>query len=105
MPTDKETQVADFMNIFLITTHEQRLAILRTITKKQCAILREVAYNLLFNDSLDISPDDRQYLKRHHISIKSLASRRVCQEKKKTIVVRKHLLIRRLAEIAVNYLR
>ena len=104
MPADKEGAVLDFMKVFLITTKEQRLGILRNITKKQCAQIRQVAYNILFNDSLNISAEEREYLKRHHTSIKQLASGRVSLDRKKRILVRKQLLVKRLAEIAVNYL-
>ena len=104
MPAEEEGAVLDFMKVFLIATKEQRLAILRNITKKQCGQIRQVAYNILFNDSLDISADEREYLKRHHTAIKKLASGRVSLDTKKRILVRKQLLVKRLAEIAVNYL-
>ena len=105
MTSTEDTRVLDFMKIFLITSHEQRLAILAAITKSQCAILRQVAYNVLFNDSLEISQEDRLYLKRHHTTLKHLASRRICLDTKKAAALRKHLLIKRLAEITVKYLQ
>ena len=105
MTSTQDTRVVDFMKIFLITSHEQRLAILRTITRSQCAILRQVVYNILFNDSLEISTEDRTYLKKHHTALKRLASRRVCFDAKKFAAQRHHLLIKRLAEITVDYLK
>ena len=105
MTSTQDTHVADFMNIFLITSHEQRLAILRTLTRGQCSILRQVVYNILFNDSLDLSTEDRAYLKKHHTTLKRLASRRVCFDVKKLAAQRHHLLIKRLAQITVDYLK
>ena len=105
MTSTQDTRVVDFMKIFLNTSHEQRLAILRTITRSQCAILRQVVYNILFNDSLEISTEDRAYLKKHHTALKRLASCRVCFDAKKLSAQRHHLLIKRLAEITVDYLK
>ena len=104
MPVEEEGAVLDFMKVFLITTKEQRVGILRNITKKQCAQIRQVAYNILFNDSLNISAAEREYLKSHHTTIKKLSSSRVSLDRKKKILVRKQLLVKHLAEIAVNYL-
>ena len=104
MNRESTSPLVDFLKAFLITTHEQRLAILRNITKSQCAKIRQVAYNLLFKDSLELKSEDRQYLKRHATSVKELASRRVCLARKRAIIVHKHLLIKRIAKIAVEYL-
>lgn len=104
MGDNDQSELIAFLRLFLLTTHEQRLAILRNITKSQCAKLRQVTYNLLFNDSIELSQEDRQYLKRHSKSVKELASRRVCLARKRAIIVRKHLLIKRIAQITVDYL-
>jgi hypothetical protein len=96
--------IVDFLKIVTLTTHQQLLCILRTVTKQQCAIIRQVAYNLMFNSSLDLKAEDKNYLKRNSSVIKQLASRKVCLQRKKSILEHKHLLVKRIATIVLKYL-
>lgn len=98
------SDVLDFMKVINITNYEQRLGILRNINKSQCGIIRQVAYNILFNKSIELSDKDKAYMKRHSSSIKTLASRKICLVKKKAVLVSKNLLIKRLAKITIAYL-
>jgi hypothetical protein len=104
MDSESYAPVKDFLKLFVLTDRSQRLALLNSITRKQCTIIRQLAYNILFNSSIDLSSAERAYLRRHSSSIKQLASKKVCLELKKTILLRKHLLIKRIAVIALKYL-
>ena len=94
----------DFCRSIVAANHDQRLAILRHIGRNQCSFIRQIAYNVLLNDDLVLDAQDRQYLSRHLSSLKELASRQICFERKRLILVKKHLLIKRLASIAIGYL-
>jgi hypothetical protein len=104
MDSSSYAGIKDFLKLFALTTRSQRLALLRGITKKQCAIIRQLAYNILFNSSIDLSNSERAYLKQNSIEIKQLASRKVSLDRKKDILLRRHLLIKRMALIALKYL-
>ena len=105
MTTDRYTDALDFVKTLVLVNHQQRLGILRNITKKQCAVIRQVAYNILFNSSIALTDKDRAYLRRHSKSVKELASRRICLKRKTAILVKKHLLVKYIAEITFHYLR
>ena len=102
---NNNSDVVDFLRLLTITSYEQRLSILERITKKQCTIIRHLAYNLMFNESIEITGKDRSYLKRHTKSIKELASKKTCAGRRKEILVAKHLLVIRLAKLALKYLQ
>ena len=105
MSAKDNSDVIDFLKLLSITSYEQRMSILRNITKKQCTIVRHLAYNLMFNDNIDISSKDRAYMKRHTSSIKELGSKKTCINRRKVLLVYKHLLIKRLALLALKYLQ
>ena len=105
MTTDQYTDTLDFVKTLVLVNHQQRLGILQNISKKQCAIIRQVAYNILFNSSINLTDKDRSYLRRHSKSVKELASRRVCLKRKTAILVKKHQLVKYLAELTLRYLR
>ena len=94
-------KLIDFLKLFLLTNKEQRLGLLRNIKRDQCELLRQVAYNILFNSSVKLSDRDRSYLKRRSGAIKRLASKKVCHWRKREILVKHHRLIKRVAEIAL----
>lgn len=97
-------RLVDFCRSIIAANYDQRLAILRHIGKEQCGFIRQIAFNVLLNDDLELISKDRQYLQRHLTSLKELASRQICYERKRLILVKKHLLIKRLARIAIGYL-
>ena len=97
-------RVVEFCTALVITNHEQRLALLRYIDQKQCAYLRDVAYNILLNKDINLKDSDRKYLRRHKSAIKELASRKTCIDRRRIVLVRKHLLIKRLAKLTLDYL-
>ena len=96
--------VIEFLRLLLGTNRVQRLGVLRNITRKQCTILRHLAYNIMFNSSIELSVKDKSYLKHQINSLKILASKKVCLADKKDIFAKKHLLIKRLAQLGLKYL-
>jgi hypothetical protein len=104
MSTDANGYIVDFLKLLVLSTPQQRLNILRTVNKKQCAVIRQVAYNLMFNTSIEIASEDRNYLKRNSVPIKELASRKICLQRKRSILSHKHLLIKRIATIILKYM-
>ena len=105
MANDETTSILDFAWVLMSTSSNQRLAILKHATIKQCNLVREMAYNLLLNSSIKFNDRDRSFLKKHTNSIRRLASKKVCNTEKKSILVQKHLLIKRMAKIVLEYLQ
>ena len=105
MSSGDTDEVKNFLQLIVSTTRNQRLAIFRNITSKQCQIIRQVAYNILINTSLHISQKDRLYLRKSIKLLRLLASRLVDLEAKKEILIDRHLLIKRIATIALQYLQ
>ena len=97
--------VVDFLKLLTTTNTDQRKALLRYISRSQCTIVRHLAYNLMFNQNIEITSKDRGYLRRHTEDIKRLASKKTCIGKRKAILLRKHLLVKRLAQLALRYLQ
>ena len=95
---------SSFFRLLTTTSREQRVAVLKNITKKQCQILRHLAYNIMFNSSFDLTEEDRKYLKKNAKSIKGIASKKVCIDSKKDIFAKKQLLVKKLAQLGLRYL-
>ena len=104
MTAASRDSVIDFCKTVLAVNYEQRLAVLRHISSSQCSIVRQIAYNVLLNEDVSLSDKERTYLRRHLNSVKELASRKVCAERKRLVLVKKHLLVKRLCSIALRYL-
>ena len=105
MPGVETDGITSFLNLILSASKDQRLALLRSISSKQGQIIRQVAYNILINSSIPLRTDDRAYLQRNIGILRKLASRRIDIHEKRDILVKKHLLAKAIARIAVNYLR
>ena len=105
MSGEDKHEIQSFLRLIVSTTRKQRLALFKNITSKQCHFIRQVAYNILINTSLQISEKDRLYLRRSIGLLKKLASRRIDLEEKKKIVLDRHLLVKRIASIALQYLQ
>ena len=101
---DHTEKVYNFATGFLSLNNRQRAAFFINVTHSQCKILISCAYNVLLNSSLDISVDDRKYLRRHSSIIRKIASKRICLSDKKHMLVKKASLVSRLLKIVVIYL-
>lgn len=104
MKPSQTQRVKDICTFIKTSSPEQRVNFLRGITKNQCSLIRQIAYNVLLNPNIKLSDKNRRYIKRHLVSVKELASRRICLERKRLILVKKHLLIKRLCSIVYEYL-
>ncbi len=93
----------DLCVVFLQFSKQQRIDFLRNIRPQQCVIIQHVAYNILLNSNLDLSVEDRTYLRRHVSSIRRLASSTICTIEKRTILVKKAPVVYRLMKIAHSY--
>ena len=100
---DKD-RILNFIQLILLSSNIQRKIILKNITKKQCATLRAIIYNVMFNKDIVLKPQDKTYLTRHISDIKYLASKKICLSEKKDIIYKKYLLIKRVIQIANRYL-
>ena len=101
---EHNTKLIDFLKLFVVTNREQRLGLLHNISSEQCDLIRQAAYNILFNSSLILLDKDKNYFKKHIGAIKRLASKRICLEKRRPILVKHHLVVKRIATIALDYL-
>ena len=100
----EHSYLTDFYKALSIATQEQWLTILRTFNTKQCGYIHQLASNVFLNSAINLSEKERIYLRQHISSIKELASRQVWLACKRLILVKKHLLIKRLMTIAIRQL-
>jgi hypothetical protein len=94
----------EFAGVLSSVTDAQRTALLKSVTSRQCQLLREIAFNILFNTSITISEKDKNYFKNSSYFIKLLASKRVCQRDKKKFLLKKRKLIKKLSKTVHKYL-
>ena len=104
MANEEDRQTLYFVKLFLVTSRDQSKSILSLLTTSQCIQLREVAYNILFNEDLEISAMDRFYIEKHRDTLERLASRNVCDDVKKVLALENYTLILRIARITSDYL-
>ena len=96
--------VHDFVVMFLGLSKVQRKSLLSNITYKQCRLVRQVSLNIIFNKNIQISEEDRAYIKRNKTALKKLASARICLSDKRSILGKKTPLIYKVFKIVVKYL-
>ncbi len=99
---DNQQKLLNFARALMDTNHQQRISILQHIDKRQCGYLREIALNILLNNALAFSEKDHKYFKWRLNSLKELASKKVCIAHKR--LVKRHLLVKRMASVAAVYL-
>lgn len=102
---DNTSPVLHFAGLLESTNKKQRIALLENITQGQCLYIREIAYNLLFNDSLNYTEKTRTYLKNNISQLKILASRKICLAEKKHILVKKQQFVKKIAKIVLDYFK
>ena len=96
--------IEHFCNILKRLTPSQRINILTHISKKQISLVRQIAYNVLINKDIVLTEKDKKYFTRHLPSIRELASKKVTLDRKRLILVKKHLMFKRLCIIILGYL-
>lgn len=102
---DDGDQLEQFLQQFInLPTKVARLHFINQLTAKQCSFIRQVSYNILFNSSMQLSEATRKYFKRNIQKLRLLGSIRICAAKKRTLLKDNHLLLRRMAMLALRYL-
>ena len=81
-----------FIKVLTSTTLPQRLALLKTLTEEQLAVICEIVLNIL-HGHLFVPPETIQSLKRHKVFLRNLASKQVRQAKKKKSIFSNSRLI------------
>ena len=104
-----DTNVGDHLEQFLqqfinLPTKVARLHFISHLTAHQCSFIRQVSYNILFNSSMHLPEATRKYFKRNIQKLRLLGSIRICAAKKRTLLNENHLLLRRMAMVALRYL-
>jgi len=100
-----EDQLEEFLNQFVALPNKAaRLQFISQLTVKQCGFIRQVSYNILFNSSMQLSESVRRYFKRNIANLRLLGSIRICAAEKRTVLNSNHLLLRRMANEALQYL-
>jgi len=98
-----ETQVREhfaFLRVFATAQPEQRIAIAKTISENQIEILSQSCYNLLLNERVDPSEEERAKLRRQQGIIKRVASRDVSTSgERKKLIQRYSKLMQRVAAV------
>ena len=72
--------------------------------KKTSTYIREIAVNILINDDIQLTDKEKNYLNRKIKYIKDIASRYISIYKRREIYVAQHLLIKKLAQIALKHI-
>ena len=108
-PTSSDSTFMKSLKIFLkllsTTRRQQRISLLKHVSRAQCTHMRSLAYNLMFNSAMNLTPEERKYLSRHSRVIKQIASRRFCLQEKKDLMVDNQILVKRMADIVLPYLK
>ena len=81
-----------FIQLLTSTSITQRLALLKTLTEEQLAVLCEIVLNIL-HGHLFVPPQTIQSLKRHKVFLRNLASKQVGKTQKKKSIFSNHRLI------------
>ena len=84
-----------FVHLFISTNLAQRLALLKTITDDQVAVICEVVLNTL-HGHLYVQPSTVKSLRRHKVLLRGLASHVYSKKKKRALILKYHRLITRL---------
>ena len=97
--------IYNFATVFLTLAPRQKASFLAHISKTHCEYIRQSAYNLLLNSSIELSSSERAYLRRNSSAIRRLASKRVCVRDKRGILAKKAGLITKIFQIVVGYIK
>lgn len=104
-PKPQQEQLEQFLSRLVnIRNKSTRLQFIERLTAKQCAFIRQVTYNILFNSSLQLSESARRYFRHNITTLRLLGSIRICATEKRSLLKSKHLLLKRMATEALHYL-
>ena len=102
---DGQDQLEQFLKQFsTLPTKVARLQFISQLTPRQCGFIRQVSYNILFNSSMQLPEPTRKYFKWNISKLRLLGSIRICAAEKRSLLNNNHLLLRRMATVALGYL-
>lgn len=99
-----QQKLRDLLQTILRLSKSRRISWIQDLTPAEAGLLRQVAYNILFNSSLQLSERDRTYFNRRLPLLRRIASRRVPTAEKRLILGKKPMFLKRLALVANEYL-
>lgn len=100
---EHENKVLEFAHLLATSKTAQRKAILETSSKAQRDMIGEFIFNLLFNSEIQLQAEDRNYLNRHIVDLRKLASKHLSVEEKRAILVSKQAVIKYVANVIASY--
>ena len=98
----KTEQLLHLCKTIIHLNKKQRITFLANISKNDCKLLQSLAYNILLNSELKIKDKPKVYLNNNITSLRKLASKLVCVGDKRNTLQKKHLLIKKIALIALD---
>ena len=96
--------VYNLAKVFLSFSPKQRKDFLTNIKQNQCNLIRSASYNILLNTDIVLTENQIKYLKPRASRVKRLASKRVCLQDKKSILLKNVSLIKKILSIVVEYI-
>ena len=98
------SKIRDICKVLIDANKQQRISFLHFADKKTCKIIREIAYNILLNDTIELEAKERLYMRNRLEALKTLASKFTSIYQRREILVDQHLLIKKLAHITLKHL-
>lgn len=97
-------EVIYFLRLLTNSKPSFRKILLTNLPQKQCELIRQVALNILLNTSIELSDQDKVYLRSKKKIIQLIASKKVCAAEKRSILKNNQETIKKIATITINYL-
>lgn len=84
---DLKKEEGDFLRLFLSTSADQRMALIKTIQKSQLSAIVQIVYNVLVGNR-SLSETDKQSLSKHKALIRRFVSKGLTFKQRKTLLQR-----------------
>ena len=75
------------------------------LTNIQLRLLQNAVYNLMFNNTIELSDKDKRYFQRYSRALKHLANKYTPNSLRRDIVKQRKALIRRVAHVIYEYVK
>ena len=97
-------KIKDTCTVIIDANKQQRISYLHFADKRICKIIREVAYNILLNETIKLEDKEKKYMRRKIKDIRTLASKFTSIHDRRELLVKQHLLIKKIAKITLRHL-
>jgi hypothetical protein len=104
MDTEETRALFAYFNLGAKSSTEQRKCLLKTASASQVKAIQQLVYNILFNDSLDLTQSQRATIEKRLNSLKLLASSKVPIKEKRKLLIKQPELSKFLCDIGQTYL-